>query len=199
MRKLIFLIGGLLSSWAITAQTLTEADAAILFSKHDLNGTARFNSMGGAFGAVGGDYSAMDINPAGIAIFKNSGLSASLGVRDTDIESSFYGTNTIPRFNSDIQKRYRHTIRELEELNKFNDIKTAEVYLRMGDTGEIHNKVAEIYLNILSELTDSAKQELNPNLLSSIRGCYKTKDLNCLNRKSKALFHDLVSMDKQIF
>lgn len=93
MRKLLFLIGGLISSWAITAQTLTEADAAILFSGEDINGTARYNAMSGAFGALGGDYSAMDVNPAGIAVFKNSGLSASIGVRDTDIESNFYGNS----------------------------------------------------------------------------------------------------------
>lgn len=93
MKKFLFLLGGLLSSWAITAQTLTEADAAILFSGEDINGTARFNAMSGAFGALGGDYSAIDINPAGLAVFKNSGVSASVGVRDTDITSSFYGNN----------------------------------------------------------------------------------------------------------
>lgn len=93
MKKLLFLLGGLLSSWAITAQTLTEADAAILFSGEDINGSARYNAMSGAFGALGGDYSAIDVNPAGLAVFKNSGFSASIGIRDTDIETDFYGNS----------------------------------------------------------------------------------------------------------
>ncbi|QSS97350.1 OmpP1/FadL family transporter [Psychroflexus sp. ALD_RP9] len=42
---------------------------ALLFSNEDLQGTARFMGMGGAFGAVGGDLSALKINPAGSAIF----------------------------------------------------------------------------------------------------------------------------------
>ena len=99
MKKLLFLLGGLLSSWAITAQTLTEADAAILFTGEDLNGSARYNAMSGAFGALGGDHSAIDVNPAGLAIFKNSGFSASIGVRDTDIESSFYGNGLVTNDN----------------------------------------------------------------------------------------------------
>ncbi|NNC70227.1 MAG: hemin receptor [Flavobacteriaceae bacterium] len=94
MKKFLFLLGGLLSSWAITAQTLSEADAAILFTGEDINGSARYNALSGAFGALGGDYSAIDVNPAGLAVFKNSGFSASVGIRDTDISSSFYG-NTI--------------------------------------------------------------------------------------------------------
>lgn len=93
MRKLFFLLGGLLSSWAITAQTLTESDAAILFTGEDINGSARYNAMSGAFGALGGDFSAVDVNPAGLAVFKSSGFSASIGVRDTDIETNFYGNN----------------------------------------------------------------------------------------------------------
>ena len=36
------------------------------------NGTARFESMGGAFGALGGDLSAININPAGSAVFNDN-------------------------------------------------------------------------------------------------------------------------------
>ena len=36
------------------------------------NGSARFNSMGGAFGALGGDLSAISINPAGSVVFIDS-------------------------------------------------------------------------------------------------------------------------------
>ena len=46
------------------------------FSRNDLYGTARAISMGGAFGALGGDLTGVSINPAGIAIYRSSEISA---------------------------------------------------------------------------------------------------------------------------
>lgn len=45
-----------------------EADA-IRYSRTELGGSARFRSMAGAFGALGGDFSAIGQNPAGLGIF----------------------------------------------------------------------------------------------------------------------------------
>ena len=43
------------------------------------NGTARFESMAGAFGALGGDLSAININPASSSVFNDNEYSISLG------------------------------------------------------------------------------------------------------------------------
>ena len=72
MKKILFLIGGLLSSLVINAQVISNFDGAVLFSDEDINGTARYNAMSGAFGSLGGDMSAVGINPAGLAVFNNS-------------------------------------------------------------------------------------------------------------------------------
>lgn len=58
MKKVICLCASalLLGSGSMFAQG--EMDA-YKFSQYDLNGTARYLSMGGAFGALGGDISAM--------------------------------------------------------------------------------------------------------------------------------------------
>jgi hypothetical protein len=53
----------------LSAQNLVDATR---FSSTNINGTARYNSMAGAFGAVGGDASSMVGNPAGTAIFRNT-------------------------------------------------------------------------------------------------------------------------------
>ena len=42
------------------------------FANGDLNGTARFVSMGGAIGALGGDISVMSTNPAGTGMYRRS-------------------------------------------------------------------------------------------------------------------------------
>lgn len=52
------------------AQNMSDV---LRYSLENLQGTARFQSMGGAFGALGGDLSALNTNPAGSAVF-NHGL-----------------------------------------------------------------------------------------------------------------------------
>ena len=73
------------------SQSLGYQDLALLFSKDNNTGTARFNAMSGAFGALGGDVSAIKINPAGASVFKNSLFSASANSRTTEITSNYYG------------------------------------------------------------------------------------------------------------
>ena len=73
------------------SQSLGYQDLALLFSQNQQQGTARFNAMGGAFGALGGDVSAISINPAGLSIFNKSIFSGTLNSRSTDISSLYYG------------------------------------------------------------------------------------------------------------
>jgi len=75
------------------AQTLSYNDIGVLFSHENINGTARYNAMSGAFGALGGDLSSMEINPAGAAVFLNSEFSTSLNIRNNKTISTFYGNN----------------------------------------------------------------------------------------------------------
>lgn len=45
-----------------------DTNQAVQFGSTSLNGSARFNAMSGAFGAIGGDLSALQVNPAGSAV-----------------------------------------------------------------------------------------------------------------------------------
>lgn len=82
----------ILCSYFTNAQSLSYSDLGILFSEENYRGTARFNSMSGAFGALGGDVSALYLNPAGGAVFNNSQFSGSLGFHTTETNSDYYGT-----------------------------------------------------------------------------------------------------------
>lgn len=68
MRKLFTLIMGFLCLCA-NAQTLNDV---LRFGLEESQGTARFQAMGGAFGALGGDLSSLNINPAGSSVFNHS-------------------------------------------------------------------------------------------------------------------------------
>lgn len=60
---------------------------AYQLSQSDLKGTARFMSMAGAFGALGGDLSTLNQNPAGIGVYRSSEIGMSLNL-------DFQGTKT---------------------------------------------------------------------------------------------------------
>ncbi|MDA3953502.1 MAG: hypothetical protein PF485_07635 [Bacteroidales bacterium] len=69
-------------------------DNALKFSSYDYGGTARFVGMGGAFGALGGDFSSIAINPAGLGVYRSSELVFSPGM-SYNSNSSSYISNTI--------------------------------------------------------------------------------------------------------
>jgi len=81
-----------------TAQNINDV---LRYSQENLQGTARFQGMGGAFGALGGDLSALNINPAGSAVF-NNGLFTFSGTHYTvDNNANYFGTSSSIR-NYDI-------------------------------------------------------------------------------------------------
>ena len=71
MKRYIILFFAGMSFSAINAQETTVNDALRL-AVNNLNGTARFVAMSGAFGAIGGDLSAINVNPAGSIFFNNN-------------------------------------------------------------------------------------------------------------------------------
>ena len=62
-----------------------SATGAYGIAQPDLKGTARYMGMAGAFGALGGDLSAISQNPAGIGVYRSSDLGFTL---DLDLQNS---------------------------------------------------------------------------------------------------------------
>ena len=74
----------------VPAMAQNTADAG-RFATNDIAGTARYRSMAGAFGALGGDASCMTDNPAGIGIFRGTSqfsFSPTLSVARTETNGS---------------------------------------------------------------------------------------------------------------
>ncbi len=90
MRKIILFVAMAAVSFTSYSQALGYEDLAILFSQNDHNGSARFVAMGGAFGALGGDVSALAVNPAGISVFRGSHASVAFQSRNTAINTNYY-------------------------------------------------------------------------------------------------------------
>ena len=58
-----FLSIALLLQYFATAQNMVDA---LRYSSTQINGTARSGGMGNAFGSLGGDFTSVSINPAGL-------------------------------------------------------------------------------------------------------------------------------------
>lgn len=85
MKKVFFAFIAIFSM-TMKAQNITDA---VRYSMTDLNGTARYRAMSGAFGALGGDLSSLNINPAGSAVFFNSTASFTLNIETSDNEVNY--------------------------------------------------------------------------------------------------------------
>ncbi len=71
MKKVVCLLASVLMAGGSTVWAQGEMDA-FKYSQPRFNGTARYLSMGGAFGALGGDVSVMNTNPGGLGIYRSS-------------------------------------------------------------------------------------------------------------------------------
>ena len=80
----------LIATLNLSAQN--EIDA-LRYSYLNYGGTARFMSMGGAFGALGGDISTLNTNPAGIGIFRGSEFTITPSLNFSTVGSNYMNTS----------------------------------------------------------------------------------------------------------
>ena len=86
MIKKSFIIYLLLGISAAYSQTYEDV---LRYNSFYHDGSSRFNSMGGAFGALGGDLSSISINPAGSSVFLESEFGISINYKSQEIDNSF--------------------------------------------------------------------------------------------------------------
>ena len=97
MKKYIFLFALGLTAGVAQSQEVSDA---LLYSQSNITGTARFRAMSGAFGALGGDLSSINVNPAGSAIFSNNQMGLTLSSFNTKNNSDYFGGKTTDKENS---------------------------------------------------------------------------------------------------
>lgn len=81
-----YILTALLATAGLTVFAQAEFDALRL-SQSDIIGTARYVGMSGAFGALGGDMSAISLNPAGIGVYRSSEISLTPSFQNTNVHS----------------------------------------------------------------------------------------------------------------
>ena len=89
MRKLFVLIMGAVCL-GVNAQNINDV---LRYGIEEVQGTARFQAMGGAFGALGGDLSSLNVNPAGSSVFNYSQFTVT-GSNYNRNNDALYGSST---------------------------------------------------------------------------------------------------------
>ena len=164
----------------VNAQSISDA---INWSFENESGNARYESMSGAFGALGGNLSAISNNPASGAVFELSRLGFSLISNDNSLTSSYTSNqNTISSGNSTYQAGLIYVFKNYGSgnLNKFslglnfqtisnftNEIKISGRSQNSVDTFFINNAIG-VNLNNISvgsnETTSGVYKWLGDNL-----------------------------------
>ena len=95
MKKIIqsVLICSIILLASIQANAQTDADA-FRYTGTSITGTARYTAMSGAFGALGGEFSGLSTNPAGIGIFRSSEITFTPSIYAANTTSTFLGNKT---------------------------------------------------------------------------------------------------------
>ena len=79
--------------WAISANAQNDIDA-MRYSQTTFGGTARFASMAGSMGALGGDISTLGSNPAGIGLFRKTEFTITPSIGSQSTSSTFNNSNS---------------------------------------------------------------------------------------------------------
>ncbi len=134
MKRLIFAFIAM-TSMAVEAQNISDA---VRYSTSDLHGTARYRAMSGAFGALGGDLSSLNVNPAGSAVFLSSFGSISLNVANTENEVNYFNGFT-SNSNSNLDLGQAGAVFVFNSFNENNDWKKFTIGFNYAKTSDFED------------------------------------------------------------
>jgi hypothetical protein len=169
MKKYFLLISSVLISQFTNGQYHIDA---LRFSKETLNGTARFMSMGGAFGSLGGNPSSLNFNPAGVSVYTSSEFSFSFDFSDIETSTKFHNTNVLSVDSKNSIPNLNYISANIFDPNEFGDwnrLNFAIGYNKLDD----YNETTYI-------LANQNEHSLASNFLNNAQGYYP-ENLNLFN------------------
>ena len=163
MKKLIF---SLILMFGITSHLLSQnASDALRYSRIFYGGTSRFQGMGGAFGALGADFSVIATNPAGLGIYKSSeiSISPSLSINPTSSEyNGVTGDDTKSNFALG-NFGFVFTIKP-DKTNKSGGFQSFNIALGMNRQNDFNSRIFMKGLNNSSSMMTDFVNILNNQL-----------------------------------
>jgi len=149
--------------FTITTAFSQNAVDALRYSQLDVTGTARYASMGGAFGALGGDMTTLSVNPAGIGVFTKTEAAITIGILSSATEATYLGTTAN-------NSRMNFNIGNAGFVARFNRKKGEEkqwawkafhIGVAYNRTGSFNGRATVNGVNTSSSMIDSWVNQLN--------------------------------------
>jgi len=180
MKSLVITIG-IIAMTSLVGIPQSDVDA-LRYSQTTVVGTARYLAMGGAFGALGADFSTLSSNPAGIGLFKKSEFTFTPAFYMGQTESNYNGTKSddvqnnfnignvgivlttkVGKQNKSILKYYQFAI-GMNRTNNFNNRMLMEGYNTENSLSDIYVESADgiYYENIENDPYGYYAYDLNP-------------------------------------
>jgi len=145
MKKLLYTISIVLIACSAFAQDLTDA---LRYSNYHISGTARSAAMGNAFGALGGDFSSLSINPAGLGVYRSGEFALTPSFGQTSIDGTYLN-------NKVSDSKYNLSFDNLGFVSMFPTSENGESGLVSINIGLGFNKLGNFSMNSLAEGLDA--------------------------------------------
>jgi long-subunit fatty acid transport protein len=157
--KKTFLVLVLNISFLAVSQETTTADA-LRYAVDNMNGTARFRGMSGAFGAVGGDLSAININPAGSLFFNNNFASATVTCFNNNNNSNYFGSSYKENFST-IDLNQIGAVLVFNNTAENSDWNKISVGLNYDNTNNFDNRIFAAGINPFNSMSQYFVDQAN--------------------------------------
>ncbi len=168
MKKTLLMAIGLTLLLPLFSKAQNETDV-LRYSQTTYGGTARSNSMAGAFGALGGDFSSLATNPAGIAVYRKSEITLTPSLYGAASRSTFLGkeySDSKYNFNfGNFGMVLNFTNQNGQEGLKWRSFSLGAGYNRMNNFNARYQMKGENAYSSLTEALASRSNGLYPNQL----------------------------------
>ena len=162
-RTLLVLLSALLLPVAMFAQS---AEDALRFSRIYYSGTARFNGLGGAFGALGADFSTLATNPGGLGLYKGSEITFTMAPSVGTSTSVYNGTTASDnRVNFGIGNIGVVISIPVYNKNKPSPLRSFNIGIGLNRQNDFSNRVDILGVNTENSLMQSYANTLNNNFV----------------------------------
>lgn len=188
MKKFLIIIFVGLFFPTLQAQETTPEDA-LRYAVDNLTGSARFRGMSGAFGAVGGDLSAINQNPAGSIFFANNFATFTGSSYNTKNTSRYFGT-TRSENDSSLDINQAGVVFVFKDNNPKNDWKKITLALNYENNNNFDNNIYSAGVNPFNSI--------DRYFLRFANGLPQEGGIT-LETLENAFFEDLNFIDQQAF
>ncbi len=120
-----------------------DLDDALRFSNFQVQGTARSGGMGNAFGALGGDFTSVSINPAGLGLYRTSELVFTPTFGQTQVDATY-------RNNLMTDSKYNFTFNNLSYVTAMPTRNQSETGLVSVNVGIGFNRLRDFNSTMLA-------------------------------------------------